>query len=118
MAQKYKIKAILMAARRVRDVLDAASPDMVIDATLEERFRKAYDATEATAEEYARKRSELTGLRIRRDNHAKELNGLVTRFRSGIMGHYGPDSVEYGRAGGTRTSERKRPARKAKKRKQ
>ena len=37
-----------------------------------------------------------------------------TRIRSGIRATYGPDSNQYEQAGGTRTSERKRPARKAK----
>ena len=39
---------------------------------------------------------------------------LTTRARSGIRGFFGPDSDEYEQAGGTRTSERKKPTRKVK----
>lgn len=38
----------------------------------------------------------------------------ITRFRSGVRAIYGPDSNQYEQIGGTRTSERKRPARKPK----
>lgn len=36
---------------------------------------------------------------------------LVTRVKSMVRGFYGPDSDEYELVGGTRTSERARPAR-------
>lgn len=38
---------------------------------------------------------------------------LNTRFRGGVRAVYGPDSTQYELAGGTRTSERKRPTRKS-----
>jgi hypothetical protein len=49
-----------------------------------------------------------------RDDAASNLNGLNTRALSAIRGIFGPDSTEYDQAGGTRTSERKRPVRKEK----
>jgi hypothetical protein len=41
------------------------------------------------------------------------LGEWVTRARSGFRAVYGPDSTQYEQAGGTRSSERKKPVRKA-----
>src|SRR5213080_4766381 len=43
--------------------------------------------------------------------HTKEdkLNDKSTRFLAGVGGRFGKDSDEYEKAGGTRTSERKKP---------
>lgn len=60
------------------------------------------------------KRTELIGLISTRDDKANAVNDLVTRARSGFRATYGADSIQYEQAGGTRQSERKRPARKAK----
>ena len=43
-----------------------------------------------------------------------EVRIAITRGRSGIRAFYGPDSSEYEQSGGTRTSDRKRPVRRAK----
>ncbi|GMV42593.1 MAG: hypothetical protein AMXMBFR64_43090 [Myxococcales bacterium] len=43
----------------------------------------------------------------------KDLTNLVTRIRAATKGKYGPDSTEYELVGGVRTSERKRPKKKA-----
>ena len=45
--------------------------------------------------------------------HTEGINVTVTRIRSAMRGVFGPDSTQYEQAGGTRRSERKRPARKA-----
>ena len=55
---------------------------------------------------------ELTGIREHRDDKLRQLNVLITRFRSGMRSTYGPDSPQYEQAGGTRTSNRKPPRRK------
>ncbi len=57
-------------------------------------------------------RSQLTGLINSRDDAASTLSGYNTRALSAIRGIFGPDSTEYDQAGGTRTSERKKPVRK------
>lgn len=44
----------------------------------------------------------------------RELQTETARMLAGVGAHFGPDSSEYEQAGGTRTSERKRPVRKAK----
>ena len=58
-------------------------------------------------------RHTLSALINNRDDAASALNGYNTRALSAIRGIFGPDSTEYDQAGGTRTSERKRPVRKA-----
>ena len=59
-------------------------------------------------------RHELDGLLDNRDDSAALLNSYNTRALSAIRGIFGPDSIEYDQAGGTRTSERKKPVRTAK----
>jgi hypothetical protein len=57
-------------------------------------------------------RHQLSGLIDDRDDAALTLSGYNTRALSAIRGIFGPDSSEYDQAGGTRTSERKKPVRK------
>ena len=57
-------------------------------------------------------RDQLTKLINDRDDAAGILSGYNTRALSAIRGIFGPDSTEYDQAGGTRTSERKKPVRK------
>ncbi len=59
-------------------------------------------------------RHTLDGLLDQRDDGALKLSALNTRALSAIRGIFGPDSLEYDQAGGTRTSERKRPVRNSK----
>jgi len=44
-----------------------------------------------------------------RDDKARQLSEYITRFRSLMRAIYGPDSKEYGQAGGTRVRDRKAP---------
>ena len=78
---------------------------------------KDYQATVKTVEDLNTQiddlRSNLGGLMNDRDDAAITLNGLNTRALSAVRGIFGPDSTEYEQAGGTRTSERKKPVRKA-----
>ena len=52
-------------------------------------------------------------IRNDRDGLAIELKYMCVRVRVGMKGYFGADSSEYEQAGGTRASERKKPARKA-----
>lgn len=54
--------------------------------------------------------SKINGLRNKRDDGAKTLNGFNTRALSAIRGIFGRDSKEYEQAGGTRSSEHKQPS--------
>ena len=87
-------------------------PDFKMGTIGAEEFNAAYAETVALNEAYDAKDLELTVIRERRDDKVRQLNGLVTRFRSGMRSTYGPDSPEYEQAGGTRTRNRKPPRRK------
>jgi len=56
---------------------------------------------------------QLTPLRNTRDELMAKLSENCTRARAGFKSFYGPNSSQYEQAGGTRKSERKKPARKA-----
>ncbi|MGB9178937.1 MAG: hypothetical protein WCB68_06765 [Pyrinomonadaceae bacterium] len=55
-------------------------------------------------------RMEMTALNNQVIEETAELANINTRALSGIRAVFGPDSSQYEQAGGTRTSERKRPA--------
>ena len=59
-------------------------------------------------------RTQLTAAINEANGRAEALNGIVTRARSGFRAFFGPDSTQYEQVGGTRLSDRKRPARKPK----
>jgi hypothetical protein len=56
---------------------------------------------------------QLTGLRNKRDERLVRMWDAIKRVRATVKGSYGDDSTEYELVGGTRMSERRRPARKA-----
>ena len=98
MAQQVKIKAVLRDAQAIRTVWQA-NPDFVMGDIGLNAFLAALADAERLAEQYSRKRVELSGLRDRRDDRTKELNALVTRFRDGMRAHFGPQSVERKQSG-------------------
>jgi len=55
-------------------------------------------------------RTQLTALTNELNQQTSEMASIVTRARSGFRATYGPDSSQYEQAGGTRSSERKRPS--------
>lgn len=59
-------------------------------------------------------RTQLTAAINAANSKALAVTDAVTRARSGFRAFFGPDSTQYEQAGGTRRSERKRPARKPK----
>ena len=74
---------------------------------------------QSKVDELRQKRNQIEALRTELTAHLNDLNektgqlaDINTRARSGFRATYGPDSSQYEQAGGTRRSERKRPARK------
>ena len=55
---------------------------------------------------------QLTETTDLRDDCAKKGNELIVRTRKGVLAFFGGDSTQYSQAGGTRSSERKKPVRK------
>ncbi|PYS43967.1 MAG: hypothetical protein DMG13_34615 [Acidobacteria bacterium] len=113
MTKGLSVSAALKDAGCVRTVWESIPSFKMGNVSLND-FITAYDATDAAEKEYAKKDVELTGVKDSRDDNARHLNDLVTRFRSGMRSVYGPDSAQYGQAGGTRARDRKPPRPRAK----
>ena len=92
-----------------------ANPAMALGKTPEKVELKDYqDSIKAVGdlnEQIDELRHQLSGLIDDRDDAALTLSAYNTRALSAIRGIFGPDSTEYDQAGGTRSSERKRPVR-------
>lgn len=72
------------------------------------KITAANDALDA----YNTKLSELDGLLNDLEHLEGELDELSARMLTGVAAKFGKDSDEYEKAGGTRTSERKKPKKK------
>ena len=110
---KQAANAALVAANKVEDVWSKNTQFTMNDVTLEQ-FQTAMATCTTGDNEVETKRRELTALINQRDAANATLKNMTTRALSGIRGFFGPDSDEYELAGGTRTSERKKPVRKPK----
>ncbi len=78
-----------------------------------EDFKTKSESLRAVLEQIEQRELELTPLRNQRDSTAEQLKDLCVRVRAGFKGYFGADSSEYEQVGGTRSSERKKPVRKA-----
>jgi hypothetical protein len=108
---KQAANSALVAANKVEDVWSKNTQFTMKDVTLVE-FKAAIAACETGDDAVEAKRRELTALINQRDVANATLKTITSRALSGIRGFFGPDSDEYELAGGTRTSERKKPMRK------
>lgn len=90
------------------------NPDFKIKDLTLEQYGKQNTRLDKLLKDIKAKEDALTPLRNERDDLVKKLNANTTQARKGIAGYFGEDSSEYELAGGTRTSERKKPVRKAK----
>jgi len=108
---KQAANSALVAANKVEDVWSKHVQFTMNDVTLVE-YKAAMTACQTGDDAVEAKRRELTALINQRDVANAKLKHMTTRALSGIRGFFGPDSDEYELAGGTRTSERKKPVRK------
>ena len=106
MAKISNVKKVLKHAGQIKTVWEAI-PDFKMGSISLNDFNAVHDATDSLIKEYASKDVELTGVKGRRDDKARELRELITRFRAGIRASYGSDSPQWEQAGGTRMSVRK-----------
>lgn len=111
MPTKVQVDKVLPDAACIINVW-TANPEFALGDMTLEKFKAATEAVQTASNTVDAKRTELTGLINARDTQAAELAEWVTRARSGFRAVYGPDSTQYEQAGGTRTSERKKPLRK------
>lgn len=110
---KEAVNTALVDAKKVSDVWDENPEFNMKDVTLV-NFKAAMTAAQKADDEVETLRGQLGDLINARNARNDELGELTTRALSGIRGFFGPDSSQYERAGGTRTSERKKPTRKSK----
>ena len=110
MAKNPKLKTTLADALDVLSVWKTIPDFKIGDVSLND-LNGAINMTEGLAKQHANNLVERAGLKANRDDKVRELNEIVTRFRSAIRGQFGPDSPVYEQAGGTRSSSRKAPKR-------
>jgi len=110
MAKNPKLKTTLAEALDVLSVWKTMPDFKIGDVSLND-FNGAINSTDIMAKQHKNNRAELARLKANRDDKVRQLSEIVTRFRSGIRSHFGPDSPLYEQAGGTRSSSRKAPKR-------
>ena len=110
MAKRPRVQPTLADARYVESVWQTI-PDLKMGDVSLSDFAAAIKAADELAKQHANNAADRAGLKANRDDKVRQLSELVTRFRSGIRGIYGPDSPVYEQAGGTRSSSRKPPKR-------
>jgi hypothetical protein len=98
------------------DILAACkqiNPNMPAGALTQAAFAQELMQAQAMQAQIVALEMQLTDLRNRRDARLSVVWESVKRVRASVKGAYGDDSSEYQLVGGTRRSERKRPARRA-----
>jgi hypothetical protein len=114
MARLKRKSAVLETARLRRTGLNSITKPIDFGAnTTKEAFLAKVAAFEARLNAYNQKVSELDDEQNGIDEDERELSQWNKRILSAGEASFGSDSSEYELLGGTRTSERKRPARKS-----
>lgn len=111
MPSKYTPDAIIADGEQIARVWKENPTFTLGEITLAMLESKIADMRQAR-DEIETLRTQLTALVNESNAKAAELANINTRARSGFRAVYGPDSSQYEQSGGTRTSERKRPAKK------
>ena len=99
---------------QTNDVLAACrqiDPDMKTGALTQAAFAGELTQTQAIQAQIQALELQLTNLRNKRDERLAGMWDTIKRVRATVKGTYGDDSSEYQLVGGTRMSERRRPAR-------
>jgi hypothetical protein len=99
---------------QTNDVLAACrqiDPDMKTGALTQADFADELARMQAIQSQIQALELQLTDLRIKRDERLAGMWDTVKRVRATVKGTYGDDSSEYELVGGTRLSQRRRPAR-------
>jgi hypothetical protein len=89
-------------------------PDIKLKDATSPQLKKSQAAFESLADECMRKETELRQLMTERDRFSREVQSITRRLRTAVRGIFGPDSSEYEKLGGTRSSlhkvRRRKPA--------
>lgn len=113
MARRKRTSTVLEAAHRRLAGLKSISPAPDFGSSLSlPAYSTEIDAFSAKLDSYNQMVSTLDDLQNQLDTAEGKLHETNRRMLSAAEAHYGPDSSEYEQAGGTRTSDRKRPTKK------
>ncbi|MCE9646687.1 MAG: hypothetical protein K8S20_11875 [Chloroflexi bacterium] len=114
MARQKKLSAILEKAAQRHSALTSIDPalDLGNGLTLA-AFRAEIENARALQDEYNALLSQVDGTYNRFQEAEISVRDLSQRMLAGVGVRFGMNSHEYEKAGGTRKSERKRPARRA-----
>src|SRR5262245_13380173 len=102
MARKISFAETLEDGARLKALWETM-PKLEIGEFSLKDFAVIFDTARALMDDYTKKKAELAGIKHTRDDTFRDLSNLITRFRSSVRANFGPDSVEYTRAGGTRS---------------
>lgn len=109
--RKRTSEALTRAQTRAASLKSIADPLDLGNGLTSETYDAAAKATEDLLKSYNTKLSELDGLLNELEQSETDLDELSTRMLAATGVKFGKDSDEYEKAGGTRTSDRARPAR-------
>jgi uncharacterized coiled-coil protein SlyX len=113
MPSKYPFDSVLTDSEQIARVWTDNPTFALGEITLAKLQTKITDARQKH-DQIETLRTQLAALTNELTAQTKELATINTRARSGFRAFFGPDSTQYEQAGGTRASERKRPASKKK----
>jgi hypothetical protein len=111
MARNLRVKGTLEDAEKVATVWKE-NPKLVMGDLKYSDFDAIRTAADEVIKDCLGREAELVGLKKERDDQLRKLQDLVSRFRSVVRAHFGPDSKEYAQAGGTPASARRSRSRK------
>jgi hypothetical protein len=113
MARPKRSSTILEAARQRLSGLKSITPKPDFGTALSlDAYEQEINAYSTKLDKYNEALSTLDGLQNDLDTTEADLNDKSKRMLSAVGAHYGTDSDQYEKAGGTRSSERKRPTKK------
>ncbi|HEY0004265.1 MAG TPA: hypothetical protein VGB17_05600 [Pyrinomonadaceae bacterium] len=109
MPTKYPLDAVLSDSEQIARVWTENPTFALGEITLANLQSRITDLREKR-DRIEEMRTQLTALTNDLNTQTSDLANINTRARSGFRAVYGPDSSQYEQAGGTRSSERKRPS--------
>ncbi len=112
MARRYPTD-VLAQAQAVQEAWKQIDPALKIGDLTPDTLVAELPQAQAVQAQISTLEAQLTDLRNQRDALYTAVWDKVKRVRAGIKGIYGDDSSQYEMVGGTRRSERKRPARRS-----
>lgn len=112
MARLKRSSTVLEAARQRLSGLKSINPEPDFGPNLKlSDYQEETNRLSASLDNYNQMVSTLDELKNSLEDEEARLREKNKRMLAATEAHYGPDSSEYEQVGGTRTSERKRPAR-------